>query len=575
MADPVATETKPKVSAPDPYEAMPWLALFDPDHPPSIMPQFHDVLAMFRAAVARAPERDAIRYFDGRISWRELDTLTDALAVDLIERGFQSGDRLGLYLQNVPQFVIGAVAAWKAGGIAVAINPMNRAREITQLFNDCTPKAVICHGSAYERVLAPLREAAGVHMPPLVYTTTAADFQTRNVPALFNGVHARRFPETIDLKEALQGSRGCKPAATPHYRASDIAFLVYTSGTTGEPKGAMCTHGNMAFNGEALRRWIKLEDGMSILGIAPLFHITGLICHVVASFSNASPLILAYRFEPGVMLDIIEEHKPDFAIGAITAYIAMMNHPAATPAKFASLTRVYSGGAPIPPTVVEEFHRRFGHWILPGYGMTETNAPTHIAPLGCRPPVDPNTGALSVGIPFFNTRAWICDDEGNSLPVGEIGEIVVEGPMIVSGYWQKPEETAQTIRQGRLFTGDIGFMDKDGWFYVVDRKKDMIIASGYKVWPRDVEDVLYTHPAVREAAVVPALDPYRGETVKAVISLKPGQSATPEEIIEFCKSRMAAYKYPRIVEIIDDLPKTVTGKILRRELRAKAASASH
>ncbi len=560
-------ETNPMTDA-DPYAAKPWLALFDPGMPASIAPPYDDVLSMFRAAVARAPERAALLYFDATITYSELDLLSDALAADLATRGFAAGDRIGLYLQNVPQFIIGALAAWKAGGIAVAINPMNRSREITQLLTDATPKALICHGSAYEDVIATVRAAGEAPMPALIYTTTAADFQTRNDPRLFQGVRARRFPETIDLAAALAAARGRAPERVARFGPADIAFLVYTSGTTGVPKGAMCTHGNMSFNGQALSRWVEIEDGMPILGIAPLFHITGLICQFVAAFATASPLILAYRFEPGVMLDAIEEHQAGFAIGAITAYIAMMNHASARPEKFASLRRVYSGGAPIPPPVVAEFRRRMGHAIRSGYGLTEVNAPTHITPLGRESPTDAPSGALAIGVPYFNTMSWICDDEGRPVPQGEVGEIVVAGPMVVPGYWNKPLESAEAIRDGRMFTGDIGFMDKDGWFYVVDRKKDMIVASGYKVWPRDVEDVLYTHPAVREAAVVPAIDPYRGETVKAVISLKPGQRATPDEIIEFCKARMAAYKYPRIVEIIDDLPKTVTGKILRRELRA-------
>jgi long-chain acyl-CoA synthetase len=217
--------------------------------------------------------------------------------------------------------------------------------------------------------------------------------------------------------------------------------------------------------------------------------------------------------------------------------------------------------------VVTQFSEKFGHYIHNGYGLTETNSPTHAVPLEREAPVDPASGALSIGVPWFNTISRICDDEGKEVPVGEVGEIVSEGPQIVPGYWNKPEKTAESFRAGRFHTGDVGFMDKDGWFYLVDRKKDMINAAGYKVWPREVEDVLYTHPAVREAGVIGVPDDYRGESVKAVISLKAGAQVTPEELIAFCKERMAAYKYPRMVEIVEDLPKTVTGKILRRELR--------
>jgi long-chain acyl-CoA synthetase len=216
---------------------------------------------------------------------------------------------------------------------------------------------------------------------------------------------------------------------------------------------------------------------------------------------------------------------------------------------------------------VDAFRRQFGSYIHNIYGMTETTSPTHAVPFGGDAPVDPNTGALSVGVPVCGAVVQVVDDDGNVLPVGEIGELVCGGPMVVSGYWQKPEETARAIEARGIHTGDVGFMDAEGWFYIVDRKKDLIIASGYKVWPREVEDVLYTHPAVREAAVVGVADEYRGESVKAYVSLKPGRQVTPAEIVEFCKDQLAAYKRPREVEIVAELPKTASGKIMRRELR--------
>ena len=544
------------------YDEKPWLGLYDPGQPAHIDPDFTDSLAMFRAAVARAPERPAILYFDAAITYAELDRLSDRLAAYLAANGFGKGDRFAVYLQNVPQFVIAVLAAWKAGGIAVAVNPMNRAREIGVLFGDCTPKAVICHGSTYRETVGALEASL---RPSIVITTSASEFQTRNDPRLFKAAEEHRFDDTVDFRDAVATDVPTPP--TPRYEPADIAFLVYTSGTTGVPKGAMNTHGNVTFNSQTYRDWIGLEEGRPVLGIAPLFHITGLIGHIGAAIITAAPLILAFRFEAGVMLDAIEEHKAAFTIGAITAFIAMMNHKDAKREKLASLTKVYSGGAPIPPSVVIAFREVFGHYIHNGYGLTETNSPTHVVPFPREAPVDSHSGALSIGVPVYDTASWICDDDGNPLPVGDVGEIVTRGPMVVPGYWNKPDKTAESIREGRLFTGDVGFMDKDGWFYLVDRKKDMINAAGYKVWPREVEDVLYTHPAVREAAVVGVADSYRGETVKAVISLREGQNATAEEIVAFCKERMAAYKYPRQVEIIGDLPKTVTGKILRRELR--------
>lgn len=272
-----------------------------------------------------------------------------------------------------------------------------------------------------------------------------------------------------------------------------------------------------------------------------------------------------------MVLDALAEHRPYYMIGPSTAYMALMNHPDVTAEHFASLELVYSGGAPLPSAVVETFRDRFGHYIRNGYGLTETTATATSVPSHLEAPVDESSGTLSVGIPTFDTVLRIADEDGADLPVGEVGEIVIEGPMVVPAYWNKPTETERGIPRGRLHTGDVGFMDSRGWFYVVDRKKDMISASGYKVWPREVEDVLYSHPAVREAAVVGVPDPYRGETVRAYVGLGDGRSATASELIDHCKQQLAAYKYPRRVEIVEELPKTTTGKILRRQLRDRAA----
>ena len=279
------------------------------------------------------------------------------------------------------------------------------------------------------------------------------------------------------------------------------------------------------------------------------------------------PLVLGHRFDPPTVLDLIERYRPTFTVGAITVFIALMNDASFAGRDLSSLTKVYSGGAPIAPSVVERFEREAGSYIHNIYGLTETTSPSHGVPMGARAPVDPTSGALSVGVPVFNTVVRIVNEQGNDVPVGEIGEFVTSGPQVVAGYWNKPDETAHALPGGALHTGDVGFMDGDGWFYVVDRKKDMIIASGYKVWPREVEDVLYQHPAVREAAVIGVPDDYRGESVKAFVSLRPGESFNEGELIAFCKERMAAYKYPRSIELVEELPKTVTGKILRRELR--------
>lgn len=541
-----------------------WTALYSAGHAPDVRVEHPHALSLFRAAVARAAARPALYYFDGTLSYAELDRLSDALAVALIERGVARGDRVALYLQNVPAFVIGLVAAWKAGAIAVSINPMNRERELGLLLADSQPAAILAHETAYTEVLSKVLATQPV---ATVITMSELEFQTRGDARLFAASRRRPPVTALGLMDLLETHRGARPPAV-EYAPQDVAMLVYTSGTTGLPKGAMNTHGNVAFTAQVYRDWVGLADGDGVLGIAPLFHITGLIGHIALSFLLAAPLTLAYRFEPGVMLDALREHRPAFTIGAITALIALMNHPDARPDSLSSLKHLYSGGAPIAPAVVEQFERRFGLYIRNAYGLTETTSPSTLTPVNKRGPVDPDFGALSVGTPTFNTEIRILGvDDGQPAPPGQSGEIVIRGPQVVAGYWNKPRESAEAIRDGWLHTGDIGVMDAQGWIYLVDRKKDMINAAGYKVWPREVEDVLYTHPAVREAAVVGVADAYRGESVKAVLSLKPGATVTAEEIVAFCKERMAAYKYPRLVEFLPELPKTVTGKILRRELR--------
>jgi long-chain acyl-CoA synthetase len=572
----------------------PWLARYDVGQPPDLQLEHDNALAMFRAALERNPDGDAIRYFDGRITLGELDELTDAFAVALLDSGLVAGDRVALYLQNVPQFVIGLVGTWKAGGIAVPINPMNRQRELQLLLTDSGARVLVCLQSLYRDVAADVVGRTGVET---VVTTSELEYQTRNdVRALGGAQGAARPASTVTdsltspLTRPLAGrseAEAIQTEAIEHDMAGliarfrgqspppmtlapgDTAVLTYTSGTTGPPKGAMNTHGNVVFNSQAYREWCRLTAEDVVLGVAPLFHITGLIGHVTLALLLGAPLVLFHRFEPTLAIDTIREHRPTFTVGAITVFIALMNAPNAERDALTSLSKIWSGGAPIPPSTVEAFSAAFGQYIHNIYGLTETTSPSHGVPADARAPVDEVSGALAVGVPIYNTVVRIVGDDGEDLPSGETGEIVTEGPQVVSGYWGKPEETQRAIPGGALHTGDVGYMDERGWFYLVDRKKDQINAGGYKVWPREVEDVLYEHEAVREAAVVGVPDAYRGETVKAFVSLRPGRSVDAAELIAFCKERMAAYKYPRQVEFLDEIPKTVTGKVLRRELRSR------
>lgn len=551
------------------YTDRPWLKLYGEGTPADITPEYSTMLDLFNASVRRAPDNIAIKYFDGVITMADLDARSDALAVALAEHGFGPGDRLAVYVQNNPAFVLALVAAWKAGGAAVAINPMNKSRELTYQLDDSGATALLCLDDLYDTVAKEVI-ATGETAVKTVITCSPLDEQTRNDGRLFAGVE-RTHPEgALDLEELLSQYAGRKPEpASPG--GDDVAVLTYTSGTTGVPKGAMNTHSNMVFNSQTYRDWMRFTTEDVVLGVAPLFHITGLIGHVGVALLVGCPLVINHRFEQGVVIDAIREHRPTFTVGSITVFINLSGADGVTKDDWSSFRVVYSGGAPIAPAVTDQFMEKTGLYVHNIYGLTETNSPSHAVPLGKKAPVDPNSGALSVGVPVFNTVVRILGDDGNELPVGEIGEIATSGPQVVPGYWRKPEETKESLPGGELRTGDVGFMDKDGWFFLVDRKKDMINAAGYKVWPREVEDVLYGHRDVLEAAVVGVPDEYRGETVKAYVSRKPGASVTEPELIDFCKQQMAAYKYPRSIEFVDELPKTATGKILRRELRDRTA----
>ncbi|MDR3466989.1 MAG: AMP-binding protein [Xanthobacteraceae bacterium] len=514
-------------------------------------------LDVFRAAPRGAP---ALFYFDTMLSYGDLDDLSDRLAGWLATRGIGRGDRVAVILQNTPQFVIATVATWKLGAVVVGLNPMYRKAELEKLFADCAPRAIICHDDQWQTVVD---AAAGRVAPENVLWTSGHEFQRRN--------DARVLPPDAGaapgeaLSHVLVGP--AEPYSTAAVTADDVGLLLYTSGTTGVPKGAMLTHRNLVHNARLSVVHFGLCAQSRIFGVAPLFHVTGFELQLLGAFAAGAAQVLTYRFQPAAVLEAFLEHRPTFIIGAITAFIALMNHPDATSAHFASFDRLYSGGAPIAPAVVDAFAQRFGRSIRSSYGMTELTAPSHLAPADGAIPVDPQSGALSIGIPTPGTDVIVVDDTRRPLGPGEHGEVVVRGPTVMAGYWGKPTETAEVLIGGWMHTGDIGFVDAEGWFYLVDRKKDMISASGFKVWPREVEDVLYAFPGVREAAVVGAPDAYRGETVIAFVSPQSGVDLDAAALIRFCRDRLAAYKCPTRIDILPELPKTASGKITRNVLK--------
>lgn len=525
-------------------------------------------LQIFRDNVGNRPDDTQLIYFDTSMSVLDVERLSDALAAALQADGVRPGDRVAVLMQNMPHYVVTLLASWKAGAILVPLNPMLRPKELVHHLNDCGAVVLIaldtlwCDGASAVVGDTAVRTAIVV---------AAQSMQHRDDPRVM-GAKVETASDTRDFDSLLDEFVGQQPR-WHEPSPDDAAFICYTSGTTGPPKGAVCSHRNVLAVARATCKVATIGAHSRVLGLAPLFHITGLMVQLVPALISPCPLVLSFRFQPGVMLDSIREHRPTFAVGPITAYIGLLQDPGFSQSDFASFDRVYSGGAPISPASARSFEERTGKQLLGAYGMTEATAATHLTPKGMRPPVDPDTGALAVGLPTPGTTVSIVDDEGVEVPSGTAGEVVLSSPGVISGYWQNPEATAATVRDGRLYSGDIGVVDDDGWLFLVDRKKDLINCSGFKVWPREVEDALYEHPAVREAAVVGVPDPYRGETVKAYVSLKEPGSIGGAELSDFVSDRLAAYKRPGTIEVLDELPKTSSGKILRRALRDAPPSA--
>jgi long-chain acyl-CoA synthetase len=547
-----------------------WLRNYRAGHGAHLDTSPMTVLELFETASHPGADRPALVYFDRSLSYRELDELSDGLAAHLVQSGFVAGDRLAICMQNMPQFVISVLAAWKLGGVVVPVNPMYQPREVNSLLVDCQPHTLICLDYIFDNIVSSVEAVRQLGISVIStsahYLQSANDRRTLPDPAL-----SQRARDCADLADIL--AKHTPLATRAQVLPDDLAFLVYTSGTTGVPKAALISHNNVTINARCIAAWYDFQPQSGpVLAMAPLFHVTGLVGHMALSWALSAPLILMFRFEAAVVIDAIRAHRPAFTVGAITAYNALIHHPDAPGNLFDSFHVLVSGGAAIPPSVVEEIRVKTRRYVHSGYGLTETSAGVICVPFGATAPVDPVSGALSIGVPTFDVRAWIADEAGEPVPVGQPGEIVISGPTIARGYWNKPDESAASMRADGFRTGDIGFVDANGWFYLVDRKKDMINTSGNKVWPREVEDVLVSHPAVYEVAVIGVPDAYRIESVCAVVTLHPGVAFDPDSLKEWCRDRLAVYKRPREYLRLDALPRTATGKVLKGELRAMVAN---
>lgn len=527
----------------------------------------HDTVArLFLDVVAAHPDRVAIDYYGTRLTYAQLDELVGGLASYLREHDVGPADRVAIYLQTSPHWVLAALAVWRLGATVVPVNPMYREHEIADILAQATPSAFVSSEEGYRDVVAALLPGTSVH---LALTTSELDLLDDPDLRVFGG---RRPAPVEGIPDLLQTARQYAGRAGDAGQATlpgpdDVALVCFTSGTTGPAKGAILTHRNIASNVAASARILRLPEGCVVFALAPMFHVVGLVLELALFHQVAGTLVMPFRLVPEVAVELFRRTRPQFMVGPPTAFSALMGVAGVTRADLASFTTLYAGGAPLPPALVERFEAQFGHYINNGYGLTETSAACVFSPPGRRAEVDEATNALANGFPFPGTEVRIVGDDGLDAPVGEHGEIALRGPAVTPGYWNRPEETANAIKDGWFYSGDVGFVNALGVLFCVDRKKDMIIASGFKVWPGEVESVLVQHPSVAEAAVVGAADDYRGETVKAYVALVPGASATPEELIAHCRDRMAAYKRPSVVEIVDALPRNAAGKVLKRELR--------
>ncbi len=505
---------------------------------------------MFDEAVVKMPETIAIIFEGQEITYKHFGDQVNRLATALADLGIVKGERVGLMGPNCPEWETAFFALLKLGAIVVQTNPMYVESEIAYQMNDSGATTLIVFEPLYPRVKNIIQETS-------LQRVIGFNFVAPVKP--IEGLYS--FNELIAEYEP-------NPPAVFIDSAEDLAVLQYTGGTTGVSKGVMLTHRNLICNTFQSISWsLDLQYGKErILTILPVFHVYGMTNCVNYAVACAATQILLPRFELNNFLEVIDKYRPTLFPGAPTVYMAINSHPRISEYKegLAAIKVCNSGSAPLPLEVAQKFAevtQGEGN-LVEGYGLSEASPVTHSNPL------DRPTREGSIGIPFPDTDCIIVDLEtGNrELAVGEIGELCIRGPQVMKGYWNKPEETAETMRNGWLHTGDIARMDEDGFFYIIDRKKDIIIAGGYNVYPRDIEEVLYEHPKVKEVVVAGVPHSYRGETTKAYIVLKSDMEATEEEFISFCRTKMAAFKVPHLVEFRNELPRTIVGKVLRRQL---------
>ena len=513
------------------------------------------------------PTKIAIHFMGKELTYKELYESALKFANYLQSLGVEKGDRIAVMLPNCPQAVIAYYGIMYAGGIVVQTNPLYTERELQYQMADSGAKIILGLDILYPRITKILKETQIEN----VIITGIKDYLPFPKNLVYPFIQKKQYGFSVKVEHSgmnhlfveIMRSAPLKEITVPFDFEEDLALLQYTGGTTGFPKGVMLTHKNLIANTMMCNAWLyKCEDGQEIvLGILPFFHVYGMTTVLILSVMKKSKMVLMPKFDVEDTLKTIDKQKPTLFPGAPTMYIGLLNHPDIGKYNLSSIKACLSGSAPLPLEVQERFEAITGGKLVEGYGLTETSPVTHANFIWD----ERVTG--SVGIPWPNTDSVILrSGEATPLPPGEMGEIAIKGPQVMKGYWNRPEDTAMTFADGWFLTGDLGYMDENGYFFIVDRKKDMIIAGGYNIYPREVEEILYEHDAIQECVVAGIPDPYRGETVKAYIVLKEGHSATEKELNDYCRKNLAAYKVPRAYEFRTELPKTAVGKILRRTL---------
>ena len=555
----------------------PWFQHYDEGVPYHIEYPQIPVHRLFEQSVEKYPDTPCTIFKGSKISYREMHEITDRLAAGLADLGVKKGDRVGIFMPNTPQFVMAYFAVIKLGGVVIATNPLYSPREIEHQANDAGIEVMLVMSNFYTTI----KEVQPKTKIRCLVVTNIKETLPPVLAFLFGLTKEKKGGFRVELAEGDVWMQDLinqyKPEDRPHVEIDpdDIAMFQYSGGTTGVPKGAIAMHRNLVANALQIRSWMtNAEVNKEVFLVAiPLFHVYGMVVGMLFAIYIGCPMVMIPN--PRDLDDVIksiQKYKATIFPGVPTLYNAINNHPDVLAGKYdlSSIKACLSGSAPLMRETKDKFEALTGGVVFEGYGLSEAPTATH-----CNPLLGENkTG--SIGMPFPDVDACVIslDDEVTEMSTGEIGELVIKGPQVFKGYHNMPTETANTLRGELLYTGDIAYMDEDGYFFIVDRKKELIKPGGYQVWPREVEEVISENPKVLEVGVAGIPDPYRGETVKAWVVVKPDETMTEDEVKDWCREKLAKYKVPSQVEFRDELPKTTVGKVLRRELvrQEKASS---